>query len=323
MEQFCINILGAKVKYISDIPLKHYYLSNKEYMEFYNANIIENDNYSDYIVEYHNSKNLDNPLIIEKNKMIINYPFEELSESIILYMGYHFLEKQLGILGICSCHSACIEKNGIATLLIGEAGAGKTSLAINLCINNGFNLISNDMTLVGSANNKLFAYGGTKFINLRLLSVEQNMPYLLYLFKDEQNDSWISKKTILAKDIGIEENYNIIPIKNILFIHVDNRNHINVSNGDTWRNNFLLYQNLSSHIRGNAATFIDKKGHPIDYIPSFDSKEIYDLRMNIINLINSSNNYFNITGNLDEIINFINNQNEQNNDIINLERKRK
>ena len=301
MEKFCINVLGAKVRYVSDVPLKEYFDKNKDFMEFYNANFIEDSDEIKYTIEYHDEKEKGNPIQVDEHKIIVKYPFEELTESIILYLGFHFLERQFGEMKMCSCHSACVEKNGKAILIIGEAGAGKTSLAVNLC-NRGYSLISNDMTLIGEENGNLYAYGGTKFINLRYLSVLQNMPFLDYLFKDKNKDSWLSKISVMARDIGIDENYSSVLIDSIIFLRMNNNEELTVSSGDTWRNNFLLYQNTSSHIRGTAATFIDKKGHPIGYIPSMETEETYKNRMEILKLINENSKYFYVSGCLNDIM---------------------
>lgn len=322
MEIFCLEKNGATVRFVSDVPLKEYYLLNNKKMEFFGAEVILDNSNIKHTVYYKNSKSKD-ALVIDNNNMYISYPFEELSASIILYMGYHFLEKQFGEFGLCSCHSACIENNGKATLLIGEAGAGKTSLAINMCKSYNFSLISNDMTLIGMNRDKLEAFGGTKFINLRLDSVIQNMPYLKYLFSNDLKDGWNEKISLLASEIGINEQYNPVEIANILYVHTDNRfDKIVVTSGDSWRNNFLLYQNLSSHIRGQAATFIDKKGHPISYIPSFDTKEIYNNRMKIIKYINENPNYYSVNGDIQNILNFINSLYNYDTDDVNTIRKK-
>ena len=308
MEQFTISILGAKVTYISSVPLLNYFIKNKEYMEFYDAKIVSKVKRltdDDYVIVYYNIKDKSCPIIINGNKMIINYPFEELNESIILYLASHFLEKQFGQMGICSCHSACVTKDGNATLILGDAGAGKTSLAYKLCQSRGYKLISNDMTLIGMSSDKIIAFAGTKFINLRLLSVKQNMPELLPLFNNDNIDGWINKISVIARDIGIEEEYNPTIIENIIYLRIDNREKLIISNGDSWRNNFLLYQNTSSHIRGSAATFINKKGYPIGYIPPMETQETYKKRVELLNEINKNKNYKYVVGPLEDIIEYI------------------
>lgn len=305
METFCIEVLGCKVRYVSDKPLLDYFIKHKDFMEFYDASIIADSDDVKYTIEYHDNKDMNKPIVVTDKKMIINYPGSELTESNLLYLGFSFLEKQFGEMGVCSCHSACVVKNGEATLLIGEAGAGKTSLAINLCQQYGYSLLSNDMTLIGEDDGCVYACGGTKFINLRLLSVKSNMPSLLYLFQNDNKDLWTNKVSVMASSIGIEEEYAITPIKNILFVHIDARDKFKVANGDSWRNNFLLYQNVSAHIRGTASTFVNKKGYPIGYIPSFETEDTYNRRMNLINSINVNPNYHYVSGALDEVLEYI------------------
>lgn len=305
METFCIEVLGCKVRYVSDKPLLDYFIKHKDFMEFYDASIIADSDDVKYTIEYHDNKDMSKPIIVTDQKMIVNYPGSELTESNLLYLGFSFLEKQFGEMGVCSCHSACIVKNGEATLLIGEAGAGKTSLAINLCQQYGYSLLSNDMTLIGEDDGCIYACGGTKFVNLRLLSVKSNMPSLLYLFQNDNKDLWTNKVSVMASSIGIEEEYTITPIKNILFVHIDARDKFKVANGDSWRNNFLLYQNVSAHIRGTASTFVNKKGYPIGYIPSFETEDTYNRRMNLINSINVNPNYHYVSGALDEVLEYI------------------
>ena len=308
MEKFTINILGAKVTYISSVPLRDYFIKNKNFMEFYNATVLPAENElteDDYIVIYNDTNNYSNPIVVNGNLMVVQYPFENLNESILIYLGSHFFEKQFGMMGICSCHSACVSKDGKATLIVGDAGAGKTSLAFQLCAN-GYKLISNDMTLIGiSSEDKLVAYAGTKFMNLRLLSVQQNMSELLYLFQNNKGDNWTNKISVMAHDIGVLEEYEPTIIENVIFLRIDSREKLSVRNGDSWRNNFLLYQNTSSHIRGSAATFIDKNGHPIGYIPPMETEETYYKRSYLLNKINKSENYKYVVGSLPEVVEYV------------------
>lgn len=51
-------------------------------------------------------------------------------------------------------HTAIVEKNGEATMLIGKAGVGKTSLALYLCTKYGYNFVCNDKTVISVRNNE-------------------------------------------------------------------------------------------------------------------------------------------------------------------------
>ncbi len=316
IEKFAIESFGVIVNYTSDVPLKKYFEEHKHKMELFNANVLEyQENINLPEVVYNNKFNSRNIEIIN-NKMIVSYPFENLTESIILYLGYHFFEYYFGLDGKCLCHSACLTKDDDTILILGDSGAGKTSVAINLCLEHGYELISNDMTLIGLEADKLFAYGGTKFINLRYTSVKQNMPMLKSLFDGISNDQWNYKINVQANEIGVKECYNPKKIDRIYTIKVINsRNDLSITPGDNWRNNFILYSNISSHIRGSAATFIDKMGHPIGFIPSFDDENTYNKRMKIIDTINSMPCYYNLSGDLHSLLNQINAQSEKNNDV--------
>lgn len=305
METFCIGVHGARLRFISDVPLQEYFSRNKHFMEFFDAKFINDTSDITHTFTYLNT--LENPgLTFDDNTMVLRYPYVRLTQNNILYLGYMLLEKQFGELGLSSCHSACVSKNGEATLIVGEAGAGKTSLAVNLCQDYGFSLISNDMTLIGLDGEGIAAYGGTKFLNLRLLSVRNNMEFLLYLFRNDIKDDWTNKVIVMAQDIGLRPEYGVVPITNIINVRMDNREkELKVTEGDSWRNNFLLYQNLSSHIRGQAAAFVDKDGHPVGFVPSYETAETYAKRQEIIDRINASDGYYYANGSLADLLNFI------------------
>lgn len=94
MEKFCLEKNGAVVRFLSDVPLKEYYQENYKKMEFFDAKVISDNSDIEHCVIYRNL-NSNSPLLLKKNEMHINYPFEKLNESILLYMGYHFLRNSL------------------------------------------------------------------------------------------------------------------------------------------------------------------------------------------------------------------------------------
>ncbi len=309
MDVFSLEKENCKVRFVSSVPLSDYYENNKDLLEFFNAELIRENNDALPTLYY-----VDDPsesVYYQDGDIFVNYPCNKMTPSNILYIGYQLLEREFGKRGLCTCHSSCVAKDGVATLFIGEAGAGKTSVAINLCINDGYSFVSNDCSLIGLEDDKLKVFGGTKFIRLRYDSVEQNMPYLTRLFQSD-SEGWTNKILLMARDIGMEEQYDPVEIKNVVFLHVDNRkDSLSISPGDNWRNNFLLYQNLSSHIRGHAATAVNHLGHPIGFIPSFDDQDTYEKRMRVIQTINGLDNYYSISGNLCDTINFVNSINDK------------
>lgn len=299
---------GAKVLIESDEKIMQYLIDNREKLEFPNLNIITDTSNLNvtYLMKYINGPKTNNTVQYTDSSIIATYPQSELILSNIVYLAKPLLEKQFALMGRATCHSACVAKDGKAILLLGDAGSGKTSLAVNLCLKNGYSLISNDKTLIGLENGNMNVYGGTKFINLRYRSVENNMPELIHLFGRKDVESWSEKVQVMAHEIGIKEEYETLPIDEIYFIHVDAREKkLTVKDGDMWRNNFLLYQTLTEALRTTDSAFVDKKGHPIGYLPSFDNEECFRKRIDLMNAMNHNPHYKYISGNLQETLSYI------------------
>lgn len=309
MELFCINSMGAKVIIDTDVELKEYLEANKEKMEIPNLKIME-DGFDDVknILEYRNVS-IDERFVKCENDIIqLHYPKDRLTSSNIIYCSKYLILKQIAERGIIPCHSSCVEKDGKAILILGIEGAGKTSVALNLCLKYGYGLISNDQTLIGMEDGKLKAFWGTKFINLRYASVKENMPQLIGLFGETEVESWSEKLFVMAKDLGVREVSQPTEIEQIIVLHTDNRSKSFISKpGDNWKNNFYLYKDFTENIRNTTSTIVDKSGHPIGYVPSYDTEQLYSKRVEIINYINENPNYRYLSGRLENIIDDINN----------------
>ena len=312
-ERFCIDCLGSRVIIDANVPLKQYFIKNKEKIEFPELVILDDEKTFEnekYIMKYRNSN--EKTITCNQNEISVTYPYEELTDKNIAYLSKYLIEKQLGEMGMATCHSACVSKNGQAILLLGDAGAGKTSIALNLCLKNDYSLISNDKTVIGVKNDKLYAFSGTKYLNLRYKSIKENLPELIYLYGEEYIETWAEKIQVQAHEIGINESFKPTEITDIIFLHIDNREEkLTVSQGDSRRNNFILYNNISENIRACSSSFVDKKGHPVGYIPSYDSEDIYKKRVRIIQEINKNPRYKYVSGNLQSVLEYINNTKDQ------------
>lgn len=307
-ERFCIDCLSARVIIDTNVPLRQFFLKNKDRIEFPALVILDAEKAFEnekHIMTYRNSQK--KAIACSEKEISVSYPYEELTDKNIVYLSKYLIEKQLGEMGMVTCHSACVSKNGKAILLLGDAGAGKTSTALNLCLKNGYSLISNDKTVIGIKDGSLYAFDGTKYLNLRYKSIKENLPQFISLFESEDIEAWTEKIKVQAHEIGIEESYEPTEITDILFLHVDNREErLVVGHGDSHRNNFILYNNLTENIRASSSTFVDKKGHPVGYIPSYDSESTYWNRVKIIQKINQNPRYRYVSGKLHDVLEYIN-----------------
>lgn len=200
MEEFCLESCGAKCAVISDQNLREFFEKNKDYMNIPDLKTLDDSFKAKDVFIYLDCKSSEEAIKCGENCIYMRYPKSELTDSNIAYVVRYLLEKQYGEDGKATCHSACVSKDGYGILLLGGAGSGKTSMAVNMCLQRGYKLVSNDQTVIGLFNNNLYAYGGTKFINFRYSSVKENMPYLeKKIFPEVPEDVWNEKRLVLGK----------------------------------------------------------------------------------------------------------------------------
>lgn len=311
MEEFCLESCGAKCAVISDQNLREFFEKNKDYMNIPDLKTLDDSFKAKDVFIYLDCKPSEEAIKCGENCIYMRYPKSELTDSNIAYVVRYLLEKQYGEDGKATCHSACVSKNGYGILLLGGAGSGKTSMAVNMCLQRGYKLVSNDQTVIGLFNNNLYAYGGTKFINFRYSSVKENMPYLeKKIFPEVPEDVWNEKRLVLGKDVGMILEERPVLINQVDVIQIDNRKkRLGVKSGESWKNNFLLYNILSENIRNTTSTIVDKLGRPIGYVPSYDSEELFKSRCEMMKIINNS--CFDVlSGPLDKAIDYIDNKNK-------------
>lgn len=140
MERFAIESCGASCIIDTDQNIKEFLLKNKNMIEIPNFKISDNINNIENILIYRDCSFGNEIVSCDKNQIFIKYPRNSLSDSNIVYVTKYLLEKQYSILGRATCHSACVSKNGNGILILGGAGSGKISVAVDLCFNYGYNI---------------------------------------------------------------------------------------------------------------------------------------------------------------------------------------
>lgn len=297
MEKIYVESAGTGIIYESDLPLYDYFKSNGRFLEFPGLFISKDliNNKSDYHLIYRNSKN--EKLIYEEKNMRINYPIEKVNELSLIYPGYILLEQARLHNRSVTCHSACVEKDGKAILLLGKTGSGKTITAINLCLNYGYNMIANDRTILRDDEIGLEAIDGTKFIFLRYESIKRNLPSLLGLFTDKEIDvnyrsqgkiidTWRKKIRVLPQSLNMNICNTPTKIMKVIMLHVDENQSELITNIDnSLATRLYLNENLSATVRGLYTTFRDNRNIESLYIPSLDSENHYQVRRNIISKV--------------------------------------
>ena len=214
-----------------------------------------------------------------------------------------------------TAHLAACSKDKKGIILLGERGAGKTSILLELCINYGYKLIANDLGLL-HFDKKLgcvFINNGTKIFGLRNTIAKMHHPDLLRFFIKDITDSWTTKSFILPDQIDVFVENNKTTIYKVFFCHLyADRNEkifFNRMFGSWIRIN--LYENFSRYIRGSSLIpFLDgMDGNSIGYIPSLDQLKFHKQRVEFINyLVNDLGITYISSGNLQQVCNFIDKQ---------------
>lgn len=306
MSDVYIETSGAGLVYNSDIELIDFLRKSRDYLEFPGLKIYDNiPEEFPYSVKYFDVQ--DRNILCSDKEIKIYYPSNNLTAASIVFMGYILMERQRNEQSMVTIHSACVEKNNSAILLLGRTGSGKTTLSLNLCDNYNYSLIGNDRNIIGfNSNGELTAFDGTRFLFLRYESIKRNMPELLDLFPEEKKDSWLRKVKVLPEDLGIKTTSNV-PITKSYIIHVDNSSkELYCINGDNAANRLYLNELFSMYIRGMYTTFSDKNFNAIGYVPSYDTAQCYKNRAELINAIFTISNLEYVSGNLSDISEYIN-----------------
>lgn len=279
---------GEKVNFSSDIDL-YAQLSNAEFLdEHIELDISMSLAETPFWVHYRN--NHAETIRYFRQRLYIAYPWDKMKKgNSLIYASYPFIELQRQRNGYVTAHSGAIDLNGKSILLLGKIGAGKTSIAIDLCRRYGAALIGNDITIIGLQDNELCLKGGTKFFTLRYESMKRNLPDLLPFFPKIPNDSWLHKININPADIGVRLKQGRCRIEKVYLVHIDETlPSIFVQKDDSLVTKLFLHENFSRYIRGTCTPMLGgEEMESLGYIPSYDSPKLYEFRRKLMNTVMS------------------------------------
>lgn len=236
-------------------------------------------------IDYNNAlfikKNNIKMLSYDKNK---NVTLMNIDENIrlfdITYILLEMFENSLSKNNKYLVHSSSLKySNDKSILLLGDANAGKSSLAYSLMQDYNMKLISNDHTLVGFENDKLCAYAGTKLLEMRNGVILEKFPRLLSKIDIKKDENMWKRKTIINKyiDNSLISNNDFSHITDVFQISLTNGGDSFIQTKDNYDQRLILYQRICDELKGNYNLILG-----FDYpMPSLESFEI-------LNYINNS-----------------------------------
>jgi len=220
----------------------------------------------------------------EKQRMFVKGPCEQFEAS-ILYILYAFSEVPRQEGGSFTLHAAAVSKDSQATLILGSKRAGKTALAMALCLEYGYNLIGNDVVIVGKLESgQLGILGGDGIFKPRRLTMREFPQYREMITFDSATSDFEAKAIVQPERLGVSVEVYPVPLTNSIQIFVDadraTQTKVTLPPHNTLRLN--LYENASRYIRGVTTPIFNGEGRFMCCLPSFDNLYLAQGRMQLL-----------------------------------------
>lgn len=223
---------------------------------------------------------------------------------------YAYSEVQRQEDGKFTLHAAAASKNEEAVLILGNKGAGKTSLVLELCAKHGYKLVGNDVLIVGETNNdkkRIGVHCGDGVLKPRKLTMDRFPEFASVCEFDSQKSPYDAKAIIDPANIGIEVERAITPITKVvqIFLNAD-ESALTISRPEMLPFRLNLHENASRYIKGAVTPLMDFSGDLIGSMPSFDRPELARKRATILERLITEVETLSISGgNIGEIANYL------------------
>jgi len=297
MYQYTLSLDGESVGVLSDTDLAPTFAKWKGLLHLTGVTVGPSSD-QEFILKYASASF--EPVTYSDKSVQVTMPLEQLkSGEVLLYATLPFLEVLHQRKRVVTLHAAAVEFGGKAILLLGKAGAGKTSLTLSLCRNHRARLIGNDIVKMGLITGSVQAFAGSKYFFLRQESIKRNIPDLLSLFPQSEKDPWTHKIYCSPEQLGVLTCEEQTPITKSYLVHVDETmGELYTTSADKMDTRLYLNENMSRYIRGTAIALFGQGSQPIGYVPSFDSSDFFNMRVGLTEALISNTKMMYLSGNL-------------------------
>ncbi|MGT2721371.1 serine/threonine protein kinase [Streptococcus porcinus] len=194
-------------------------------------------------------------------------------------------------------------------ILFGEKGAGKTTVALRLCIEHGYHLIGNDQIIFGLENGELFTYAGTANFNIRRTAIlSDDLLHKLFgsyfsSFPQSARISWDEKISVSAKELGVLTCHSPANVSKIYYIKTDKKQEGTLQ--QIWDDNLaclILNELLGRHISAQVSCFQSDEGNYFSAMPLIRYQQNNLVREKIVKTILKKYNIYKIAADTSEKI---------------------
>ncbi len=283
-----LNVLDVKIFLLTNVvELVNYFLYDKEFVPEtipgYQAKLVgDSIDLSNFpVIEYENSENENVLIDTKQNKLFLSCKYEKLYKPDLVYYALCMFAKELNKKNMYFVHCSVVEKDGVATVLMGDSASGKTTLALYLCTEYGYNFVCNDRAIIGFIDNKPYVICGTLETYLRVGVIEKLFPK----FKNELTPEllerpWNNKIHLNPRfdELGIKI-VNNVEIGYMYFIFTydssEESAYIDRYLEDEKYYTWIAIQERISQYNRASRNIILSVGYPF---PSFDNEELAQIR---------------------------------------------
>lgn len=244
----------------------------------------------------------------ELNQALICVPERELYLPDLIYLALSMFAKELNKEDKYFIHCAIVEKDGKATLISGEAGSGKTTLAMYLCMEKGYNFVCNDRAVIGLEDGIPYVYCGTLQTHIRVGVIHEYFPSLISkIDKEKMNRPWENKIYINPEfeELGIKVT-KTAKLSNILYTATypvkDEETNLTKQMEDVAT--LATMKAISEYIRADR-NIVLSTNYPF---PNFDNQELAMKKMNFVEKLVKKTGIYTARGNIKKLSDMIYNK---------------
>lgn len=226
-------------------------------------------------VEYTPSNNISIDYNAAERLMSVSGPLSRFSrgDSILYIAEYLATCLQSAQKGTFLTHAAAVydKTNDASTVLFGEKGAGKTTVALRLCREAGMQLVGNDQVYIGANNDSVYTEGGNQWFNVRETAIQSDA-FLSGLLagksRDESKPTWNDKVRIDLAELGVEGKEGVAQVSDLYHLRLDpTQEELYVAPWEGVQRNLILHEKIGRHILSQATPFQDDNGEYIGSLP--------------------------------------------------------
>ena len=231
-------------------------------------------------------------------EFIIKGPFDDEDfQERLPYLVYSLTERtRQKELGVVTVHAVAASKNHEGILILGDKGAGKTSLLLALCLERQYQVIGNDSVLLQKGR-PLSLLAGTQNIDIRECVIDKFDNISGMEISSTSLGAYERKTRVFPEDLGLSTETKKVPVAKVVRVNIHEANSEKsvTSEIPTTIELLRLNENFSRYIRG-VTTPLQIKGNSIHgYHPSCDSKELGNMRNTMINTLVNETPFYYIT----------------------------